>query len=121
MIRTINVLANAAGVFTSALPVNAYGRFNISIKVGLSFITDPTASTFSGDITLQRQFQDNSDPGASIWRDVQSWSVLAADALGGGVEAVRATREPEGANYRLGIKTGEYYAVGGCFLRLGGE
>jgi hypothetical protein len=115
---TINTILNSSPMFCSELQVPAQHRVNVSIRIGASFVSAPTQSTFSGTVTLQRQFQDSSDPAEGIFRDVAEWAIVTADATEGGVEVITAIPEPEQAIYRAGIKSGDYDA-GACFVRLG--
>lgn len=116
-VKTINTFFGSSPVFTSEIVVQGHQRVNVSIKIGQSFIVDPTASTFSGIITLQRQLP-GSDAAASVWRDVQDWSIVASDGLDAAQENITANGEPETVKYRLGTKSGNFFA-GGAFGRLG--
>lgn len=115
--KTINTFFGSSPVFTSELIVQGHQRLNASIKIGQSFVADPTASTFSGIITLQRQLP-GSDADANVWRDVNSWSIVASDGLDAAQENITANGEPETVKYRLGCKTTDFFA-GGAFGRLG--
>ena len=113
MDNTLNTAITSSPMWTSDLIVQGHQRINVSIRPGTSDVQDPTLSVFSADIRLQRKL-----PGDSLYRDVQSWSVVQADGLEGGQEVITASPEPETAIYRLGAAAGEYYAGAG-FVRLG--
>lgn len=112
---TLNTLIASSPVWTSALVVQGYQRVNISFNIGSQdFDSSPVISTFSGVLTLQRQLS-----GDTIWRDVQEWAVLAADALDANIESVTDKPEPESCHYRFGVKEAEWYSVGFGYVRLG--
>lgn len=116
--NTVITLIASSPVWTSELIVQGMQRLNVSIRMGSVGISEASIalSTFSGLVTLQRQFHDDD---AGVWRDVQQWAVSAADALAGGTENISANVEPETVTYRLGVKTGDYYGVGAANVRLG--
>jgi hypothetical protein len=115
--RTAITLIASSPVFTSEIIVQGMQRLNVSIRMGSVGVSDPVLSTFSGIITLQRQFADES--GSGVWRDVQAWTIAAASAMGGGEEVITTSPEPETVTYRIGAKSGEYYSVGAANVRLG--
>jgi hypothetical protein len=121
---TINTAINSAvatstAVWGSTLMVHANGRLNVSIKIGGSLIQDPTLSTCSALVHLQRRFGGPDSEEQSIWRDVESWAILAADALDAGSENITTNPEPETCEYRIGVKAHNFYEVGALFLRVG--
>jgi hypothetical protein len=79
-------------------------------------VSDPVLSTFSGLITLQRQFADDD---VGVWRDVQTWAVASTAAMNGSSENITTTPEPETVTYRIGVKSGNFYSVGAANVRLG--
>ena len=123
---TLNALvasttASGIAVYGSTLTVQAGGRLNVSIKIGPSLIQDPTQSTTSALVHLQRRMKSRSSDDAAIWRDVESWSILAADGLDAGSENITTQPEPETVDYRIGCKEDNFYgaANSGLFLRIG--
>jgi len=114
--NTVITLIASSPVWTSELIVQGMQRLNVSIRMGSVGVSDPVLSTFSGIVTMQRRFLDDDD---GVWRDVQTWSVAAASAMGGGEEVITTSPEPETVTYRIGCKTGEYYSVGAANVRLG--
>jgi hypothetical protein len=104
--KKVTAIINSDAVFTSVLDIQGHQHVNIGIQVG-SNVSLPAISALSADITLQRHMQD--DP-ADVWRDVQTWSILAASALDGGIEDITLKYEPESVEYRIGCKTGKFYS-----------
>lgn len=86
--------------------ITAGNTFSDAIYIGRGqFAFSMTAGT--GTLHLQRAHKDvDETPGASDWRDVDSWT---ADAEENGTE-------PVGAWYRAGLKTGNY--TSGTFAGL---
>lgn len=80
----------AAGAFCPAMYLQ--GAFNVSIY-----------GAFNATVTLQRSFD-----GGATWLDCDTWSAPVQDV----------GDEPEGAMYRLGVKTGDYVS-GTVNVRLG--
>ena len=115
MIKTINTPVASDVVFTSAINVQGHQRINVSIRPGTSLVTDPTLSVVSATFTLQRQLPG--DP-TDVWRGVQDWAVTNADGLEGEIEVITTSPEPETAQYRLGVKEGNYDS-GAAWVRLG--
>ncbi len=115
--RTINTAIVSSPVFTSELVVQGHQRLNVSIRPGTSFVADPTLSVVSAVFTLQRQLP-GSDADASIWRDVNSWTVTEAVGIDGQSENITTNGEPETCKYRVGAKAGDWTS-GSAFLRLG--
>lgn len=116
--NTIATPIASSPVWTSELIVQGYQRLNVSIRIGSVDVSTASIvlSTFSGLIRLQRQmFGDDS----GVWRDVQTWAIVAGDALDAAVETITTTPEPETCTYRLGCDTGDYYSVGAANVRLG--
>ena len=116
---TQNTSCGASGVWTSTLFVQAHQRLNVGIAIGSveANLSTPVISTFSGIITLQRNLPNDPD---GFWRDVEEWSILAADALDGASENITVNGEPESCQYRLGIKdTSADYYTNFVTVRLG--
>lgn len=83
----------AANTYSDALDVGPFGPyFNVSVW-----------GTFSATATLQRSFDNG-----TTWLDVASYNVPVEDF---GIE-------PEGAIYRIGVKTGGYTS-GTINVRIG--
>lgn len=82
----------AENTFTDVLGVNAGHSFNLSIY-----------ETFVAVVTLQRSFD-----GGTTWLDVKAYGAPIEDR----------GFEPEGALYRVGVKTGGYTS-GTVNVRLG--
>lgn len=114
--NTVITLIASSPVWTSELIVQGTQRLNVSIRVGSVAVADPVLSTFSGLITLQRQFADD---GSGVWRDVQQWAVASTSAMNGSSENITTTPEPETVTYRVGVKSGDFYSVGAANVRLG--
>ena len=121
MTRTLNTLIASSPVWTSTLIIQGQQRVNMSIYLGsmcsgVATYSTPVNSTFSGVVTLQRQLPGD---GEYTWRDVEEWSVVATDGLDGNKELVTTVPEPETCQYRAGVKEGDYYSVGFCYVRIG--
>jgi len=113
--NTINTYIASSPVWTSTLIVQGTQRINVSIRCG-SVVADPVLSYFSGIVTLQRQFGDDA---LDFWRDVEIWSVTKSEGMAGSIEECTTMPEAETVTYRIGVKTGAYYSVGSCNVRLG--
>jgi len=103
--------------FGSVITVQPGGRVNIGILIGSQVSDIMSAAGFSaafsapnsrmsGTITLQRRMKE--EDASYHWRDVQSWSVTLAQGEGASSENITSYPEPELAEYRIGIKTGDY-------------
>ena len=87
----------AENTFTDAIAI--IGQFNVSIS-----------GTFSGTVTLQRKFSDETD-----WFDINSWT---AAFEGWDEEPSSRSTIPEIVTYRLGFKTGDF-SSGSAKCRIG--
>jgi len=132
---TEQTLINSAPHFTSLIRVQAGHRINIGVFVGnsLDFLAADSGavnSTASMSLTLQRKMPgdvigasvaswDTAGIGPGGWRDVESWSLLAADGYDASFEIITDKDEPEsGTMYRIGTKI-DAWESGSVYVRLG--
>ena len=112
-VRTLTTEFAASDIYTSTITVQGFQRLNVSLRIG-SAVSAPAVSAASCKVVLQRLLPG--DETANIWRDVQSWSVAAADGMNGGSENITAQPEPETCQYRAGITS---FTSGIVNIRLG--
>lgn len=132
--KAVGAILTSDVVFTSALRVQAYQRVNIEIVIG-SQVSDilswaapsaalsAPASTCSAVITLQRRMRELTGFTSAAayhwtWRDIDEWAVVVADKEDASVEEITTQPEPEPAEYRIGIKTGDFQS-GVALARIG--
>jgi hypothetical protein len=128
--KAAQLLVTAHISYTSVIAVQGHQHLNVGIRVGdaisdiLSGLADyysygavsALGSVFSGTITLQRRMPEEDTD--FHWRTVAEWTIDSASADEGGSESITATADPETAEYRLGVKSGDY-SGGCCTVRLG--
>ncbi len=81
----------------------AQNTFSNSIDIPAGYFSVSVQGTFVGTITLQKTYD-----GGFVWYDVDTFSI-AGENVG---------LEPEGAKYRIGVKTGGFTS-GIIYVRLG--
>lgn len=125
--KAAQLLIESDDNWTSTITVQGHQCLNVGIRVGVdisdilsaasfSATISQVNSIFSGTITLQRRMPEEDQD--YHWRDVSDWTISSTGAAQGGSENITAYPDPETAQYRAGIKNGDYTA-GLAHIRIG--